>query len=101
MDGETTEIDQDVFSGSVGDISVSLVAPDTEGTYIGYWKMADSDGNVFGQWVYVMIVVSDDGRYCASVIIPSYSCLKFSMSLSNCVRPISFKERKVVNYVKL
>jgi len=60
MDGETTEIDQDVLSGSVGDISVSLVAPDTEGTYIGYWRMTDGDGNAFGQSVYVMIVVSDD-----------------------------------------
>ena len=60
MDGETTEIDQDVLSGATGNISVSLVAPTTEGTYTGYWKMADSDGTVFGQSVYVMIVVSDD-----------------------------------------
>jgi len=59
MDGETTEIDQDVYSGSVGDISVSLVAPDTEGTYVGYWRLVDSDGSAFGQSVYVMIVVSD------------------------------------------
>jgi len=60
MDGETTEIDQDVLTGSAGDISVYLTTPDTEGTYVGYWRLADSDGNAFGQSVYVMIVVSDD-----------------------------------------
>jgi len=58
MDGESTEIDQDVVSGATGDISVSLVAPSTAGTYTGYWKMADSDGTSFGQSVYVQIMVS-------------------------------------------
>jgi hypothetical protein len=60
MDSETTEIDQDVLTGSTGDISVYLTAPNTEGTYTGYWRMADSDGNAFGESVYVMIVVSGD-----------------------------------------
>ena len=60
MEGETTEIDQDVATGSSGDISVSLIAPDSEGTYTGYWRLADEDGNGFGQSVYVMIVVSED-----------------------------------------
>jgi hypothetical protein len=60
MDGETTELDQDVSAGATGDISVSLIAPDSEGTYTGYWRLADEDGNVFGQSVYVMIVVSED-----------------------------------------
>lgn len=60
MDGETTELDQDVSTGATGDISVSLIAPESEGTYTGYWRLADEDGNVFGQSVYVMIVVSED-----------------------------------------
>jgi cell division septation protein DedD len=60
MDGGTIQIDQDVETGSVGDLSVSLIAPDDEGTYTGYWRLADEDGNAFGQSVYVMIVVSDD-----------------------------------------
>jgi len=60
MNGETTEIDQEVLSGSVGDISVYLIAPDTDGTYVGYWRLSDGDGTVFGQSVYVMIVVSED-----------------------------------------
>lgn len=60
MDGETTAIDQDVPVGYTGDISVILIAPSTEGTYTGYWRLADENGNAFGQSVYVMIVVSDD-----------------------------------------
>lgn len=78
MDGETTEIDQDVLSGSVGDISVSMVAPDTEGTYIGYWRMADSDGSAFGESVYVMIVVSDD----ASTLTPTATATEETVATS-------------------
>jgi hypothetical protein len=67
MDGNTTETEAEVASGSTSDLSVSLVAPSSEGTYTGYWRLADEDGNVFGQSVYVMIVVSDD----ASTLTPT------------------------------
>jgi hypothetical protein len=60
MDGETTNIDQDVEAGDTGEISISLVAPSSEGSYTGYWRLADGDGNLFGQSVYVLIVVSED-----------------------------------------
>ncbi len=66
MDGETTEIDQDVSTGGTGEISVSLIAPETEGTYTGYWRLANSDGNAFGQSVYVMSVVSEDAATATS-----------------------------------
>lgn len=60
MDSEETEIDQTVFVGETAEISVSLTAPDAEGTYTGYWRMADEDGSLFGGNVYVMIVVTED-----------------------------------------
>jgi hypothetical protein len=60
MDGEATGIDQEVETGGAGDISISLVAPSSEGSYTGYWRMADEDGNLFGQSVYELIVVSAD-----------------------------------------
>jgi len=60
MDGDDTEIDEDVTSGDTASISVSLIAPDDEGTYTGYWRLATEDGTVFGEAVYVLIVVSDD-----------------------------------------
>lgn len=60
MDGDDTEIDEVVTPGDTASISVSLIAPDDEGTYTGYWKLSTDDGAVFGETVYVLIVVSDD-----------------------------------------
>ncbi|MFZ5909371.1 MAG: NBR1-Ig-like domain-containing protein [Chloroflexota bacterium] len=60
MEGEETDIGDTVSAGSTANISVSLVAPDAEGTYTGYWRMADDSGNLFGGAVYVMIVVTED-----------------------------------------
>lgn len=60
MDGDDTEIDEEVTTGDTDSISVSLIAPDDEGTYTGYWQLATEDGTVFGERVYVLIVVSDD-----------------------------------------
>ncbi len=60
MDGETTSIEQYVSSGGTAQISVSLTAPSADGTYTGYWQLANKGGTKFGQSVYVQIVVSDD-----------------------------------------
>lgn len=60
MDGETTKIDQYISPGSTANASVDLIAPDIEGTYTGYWQLADEDGIIFGEAVYVEIVVSSD-----------------------------------------
>ena len=60
MDGEDTEIGEEVTAGDTASVSVSLVAPDDEGTYTGYWQLSTEVGTIFGQRVYVLIVVSDD-----------------------------------------
>jgi len=60
MDGDDTPIDKVVSAGDAASLSVSLVAPETEGTHLSYWRLADEDGNNFGQSVYVSIVVSKD-----------------------------------------
>ncbi len=60
MDGGTTTIEQYVSSNGTAQISVSLAAPSTEGSYTGYWQLANEGGTRFGQSVYVQIVVSDD-----------------------------------------
>jgi hypothetical protein len=60
MDGDNTEIDEAVEAGDTAEISVSLIAPDDEGTYTGYWKLTTENGTVFGESVYVLIVVSDN-----------------------------------------
>ena len=60
MDGETTTINQYVAPGEEAKISVSLTAPEAEGTYTGYWILTDGMGNVFGETIFVQIVVSED-----------------------------------------
>jgi hypothetical protein len=60
MEGDDTEIDEAVEAGDKVEISVTLIAPDDEGTYTGYWQLSTEDDTVFGERVYVLIVVSDD-----------------------------------------
>jgi hypothetical protein len=59
MDGSSTEIDTVVDPGEEAELSVPLTAPEDEGTYTGYWQLADTNGYPFGERVYVQIVVSD------------------------------------------
>ncbi len=59
LDGSDTAIGKTVQVGRKIDVSVSLTAPDADGTYYGYWSLADSDGNTFGTSLYVEIVVAE------------------------------------------
>lgn len=43
--------------GAQIDISVKMVAPEKEGTYKGFWQMRNPSGTLFGEPIYVEIVV--------------------------------------------
>ncbi|GAP23110.1 NBR1-Ig-like domain-containing protein [Leptolinea tardivitalis] len=58
MGGKTTAVPYVVSSGNQMDISVSLTAPTDLGTYVGYWKLQNSSGTIFGQTLYVQITVA-------------------------------------------
>ncbi len=60
MEGETTTINQYVTPGETAKITVSLIAPDVDGTYTGYWILTNRESAVFGETIYVQIVVSED-----------------------------------------
>jgi hypothetical protein len=60
MGGSTTPIGKVVSSGSNVNVSVSMVAPTSVGTYVGNWRLADASGTFFGAYVYVQIKVSKD-----------------------------------------
>lgn len=60
MSGISTALDQVVDSGESADLSVTLIAPDTEGEYTGYWRLLNADGVYFGDSIFVLIVVSED-----------------------------------------
>jgi next-to-BRCA1 protein 1 len=44
------------------EIAVDMVAPSKPGRYIGYWRLAQEDGNRFGQRVWIDIVVAAPGN---------------------------------------
>ncbi len=60
MSGSTTAIGKAVSSGSTVNVSVSMTAPTSVGTYTGNWRLADASGSFFGAYVYVQIEVSKD-----------------------------------------
>jgi hypothetical protein len=57
MGGSTTALTVSVSAGEEVDISVKFVAPETAGTYYSYWRLQNASGSLFGQLVYVQIVV--------------------------------------------
>jgi len=59
MSGLDTEIGRTVWSGRDAKISIALTAPALEGTYTGYWILADEYGTAFGMPFYVQLVVEN------------------------------------------
>jgi hypothetical protein len=58
MSGVSTAVPYAVGSGNQMDISISMTAPTELGTYVGYWKLQNSAGTIFGQTLYVQIKVA-------------------------------------------
>jgi hypothetical protein len=58
MGGASTKLTASVAPSQQAQVSVSLTAPTTAGTYKGYWRLADGQGTGFGESVTVVIVVS-------------------------------------------
>jgi hypothetical protein len=58
MGGAATALTASVAPSQQVNVSVSLTAPTTSGTYTGYWRLADDKGTGFGGSVTVVIVVS-------------------------------------------
>jgi hypothetical protein len=69
MGGVDTKIGQTVAPGQQAKISVSLIAPTTEKTYKGNWRLANESGSTFGSTVWVQIVVSGN----AGTLTPTVS----------------------------
>ena len=67
MSATSAALDTTVAAGASGDVSVELTAPEDEGTYTTYWRLADAGGTLFGEQFYVQIVVSGD----AATITPT------------------------------
>ena len=57
MGGESRGIGKVIPEGKWTELSLSLDAPDSTGTYTGYWRFSDPDGNMFGATLSVSIKV--------------------------------------------
>lgn len=61
MNGAARTINQVVVAQQQANITVKLTAPVTPGTYTGYWRLANSKGELFGNIVSVVIKVGAAG----------------------------------------
>lgn len=57
MGGSAFKLEKSVSPGTETELSVSLTAPNTAGTYRGNWRMSTAAGAYFGDEIYVLIVV--------------------------------------------
>lgn len=57
MGGQATALDSDVLPGQEVEISLTLKAPLTSGTYSGYWVLRNNNGFTFGERLSVIITV--------------------------------------------
>jgi hypothetical protein len=59
MSGTETALEESVAPGESVDITVEMTAPTTETSYTGYWRMQNASDTLFGDTIYVNIVVTD------------------------------------------
>ena len=59
MSGQPTALNRVVAPGETYDLYVNLIAPNASalGRHVGYWQMFNSDGEAFGQSIWVAINV--------------------------------------------
>ena len=57
LSGNSKRVGKTIIPGKWTEISLNLEAPKPEGTYTGYWRLADADGNMFGATLSVSIKV--------------------------------------------
>ena len=59
MQGKPIELFKTVQPGETIDVSASLIAPNAYGTFQGFWKMRDANGQYFGEVFWVGIQIPD------------------------------------------
>jgi len=93
MGGAATKLTSSVAPSQQVQVSVSLTTPTTAGTYTGYWRLADGQGNAFGGSVTVVIVVSSTftstptGTLATSTSTPAATRTPTSTSAATAVPP--------------
>ncbi len=105
MGGQPVPITAPVNAGATVDLSVTLTAPKTPGTYQGFWQMNDQNKQAFGQTIWVGVTVVDNTQPTPAPIpapvVSSFSvtpgniqqgqCVNASWSVSGTVDKIVFE----------
>jgi heat shock protein HslJ len=81
MGGQPVPITSAVAPGATTDLSATLVAPTTPGTYQGFWQMVNDKGTPFGQTIWVGVSVADPAQPTPAPI-PAPSITEFTVSPS-------------------
>jgi methionine-rich copper-binding protein CopC len=94
MGGTATAMTASVAPSQQVQVSVTLTAPTTAGTYTGYWRMVDDSGNGFGGSVTVVIVVTGTytstptGTLATSTPTPVYTSTSTPVLTNTPVTPV-------------
>ncbi len=90
MGGVTTAIKVPVASGSVAEISVDMVAPSSNGTYQGWWRMQNGSNQSFGDTPWVLIKVGNGGTAATATAGPSPTAGAGTYTISGSVNVADF-----------
>jgi heat shock protein HslJ len=103
MGGKPVPIASPVAPGATADLSVSLTAPTTPGTYQGFWQMVNDKGTPFGQTIWVGVTVIDTSKPTAAPVpapkITSFSVTPGTIILGQCVTGAWVVQGNVTNVV--
>jgi len=97
MSGKNINVPTTVKPGQTVDLSVDLKAPNSDGTYRGYWQMRSPQGTNFGQSIWVKIRVKgtapkptpkpgEDGQRYVPITINSFYPDYYSGNQGNCTK---------------
>jgi hypothetical protein len=90
MGGTSGPVSSSVAPGGQMDVSVSLTAPLTAGTYQGNWRLADDSGITFGEIIDVVIDVNGsetDTPAATATDTPTASATALTFTPTNTVQP--------------
>jgi hypothetical protein len=71
MSGVNTSLPSSVAPSTQVNVSVAMTAPSTEGSYTGYWRLANAAGSAFGSTVWVKITVSSSASTTTATVTPT------------------------------
>jgi hypothetical protein len=89
MNGQPVAITSSVMPNQTVDLSATLTAPSAPGTYQGFWQMKNSNGQAFGQTIWVGISVTDPAQPTAAPVpapvITTFTVSPGQIQLGQCV----------------